>query len=519
MYKRYFPLLLLILAIKFILMIFVIFYSGIGLGPDEAQYWTWSRQLDWGYYSKPPGIAWEIGLSTYLLGNTELGVRAIPLLFGTVMPMFVYYMAKCCRLKPQTCFWAGVMMALTPLGILNSFLAITDGGMMLFWMLACIHVSSSIEKHESPNYLTLGILIALGALFKWPIYFFWLLILAVWVPFKFMKSWQIIPGLLISLIGTLPSLYWNMTHEWATFRHVAATGGAGNEYSLAQRSANVMAFLGSQLGLVSPILFILLVFAFWNMCKQRTTISKGVLFCGGIALTAIIAAIFAAMVMKIQGNWVVFAYATAFVLLSWYVFECPGEITRQKARKQWFGWGLSFSLLITGLIFTIPSIQSHDILKKIPIPYRINPFRHNIGWSELKTGLNDAGYDPSHNFLFSHTYQTTSVLSFYGDQQKPAYFFNLEGRRKNQFSFWPGMAESVKGKTGYFVAVENSIKSHEDEVNLINSLQNQLTPYFNEIHFQGTFPLFFAYGKPVKVALIFKCTGYNGELPPETSLY
>lgn len=511
---RYFPLLFLILSIKLAFMVFIILYSGIGLGPDEAQYWTWSRQIDWGYYSKPPGIAWEIGLSTYLLGNTEIGVRTIPLLLGTLMPMIVYYMAKCCRLNPRTCFWAGMMMALTPLGILNSFLAITDGGMMLFWMIACIHLTASIEKQEHPNYLILGILIALGALFKWPIYFLWVFILAAWVPFKSMKSRQVIPGLLISLMGIVPSLYWNMTHEWATFRHVAATGGAGNEYSLAQKGAHVMGFIGSQLGLLSPILFILLIIAFWNMWKQRKTISKGVLFCGGISLAAITAAIFASMVMKIQGNWVIFAYATAFVLLSWYVFEFP-----EKMRKRWFGWGLAFSVMITGLIFAIPSIQSHDTLTNFPIPYRINPFRHNIGWSQLKTALNDAGYDSNNNFIFSHTYQTTSILSFYGDQQKPAYFFNLEGRRKNQFSFWPGMAESVKGKTGYFVAVENSIKSHEDESNLVNSLKNQLTLYFNEIHFQGSFPLFFAYGKPVKVALIFKCSDYNGDVPQETFLY
>jgi len=27
---------------------------------DEAQYWFWSQNLDFGYYSKPPMIAWFI---------------------------------------------------------------------------------------------------------------------------------------------------------------------------------------------------------------------------------------------------------------------------------------------------------------------------------------------------------------------------------------------------------------------------------------------------------------------------
>ena len=39
----------------------------LNLGPDEAQYWRWGQHLDWGYYSKPPLIAWTIALSTSIL--------------------------------------------------------------------------------------------------------------------------------------------------------------------------------------------------------------------------------------------------------------------------------------------------------------------------------------------------------------------------------------------------------------------------------------------------------------------
>src|SRR5579863_4914745 len=39
------------------------------LYPDEAQYWLWSLKPDWGYYSKPPLIAWLIAGSTWLAGS------------------------------------------------------------------------------------------------------------------------------------------------------------------------------------------------------------------------------------------------------------------------------------------------------------------------------------------------------------------------------------------------------------------------------------------------------------------
>ena len=56
----------------------LILYGPVDLSGDEAQYWDWSRHLDWSYYSKGPGVAVAIRLGTALLGNTVLGVRAQP---------------------------------------------------------------------------------------------------------------------------------------------------------------------------------------------------------------------------------------------------------------------------------------------------------------------------------------------------------------------------------------------------------------------------------------------------------
>ena len=52
-----------------------LFATPLELYPDEAQYWLWSRTLDWGYYSKPPMIAWLIWGTTHVGGDTEPWVR------------------------------------------------------------------------------------------------------------------------------------------------------------------------------------------------------------------------------------------------------------------------------------------------------------------------------------------------------------------------------------------------------------------------------------------------------------
>src|SRR5258708_312450 len=41
----------------------------IDLSGDEAQYWDWSRTLDWSYYSKGPLVAYIIRASCALCGD------------------------------------------------------------------------------------------------------------------------------------------------------------------------------------------------------------------------------------------------------------------------------------------------------------------------------------------------------------------------------------------------------------------------------------------------------------------
>ena len=58
--------------------------SVLGLGNmnlhfDEAQYWLWSYHLDWGYFSKPPMIAWAIYGQRFFFGDSVLALKVLPL--------------------------------------------------------------------------------------------------------------------------------------------------------------------------------------------------------------------------------------------------------------------------------------------------------------------------------------------------------------------------------------------------------------------------------------------------------
>lgn len=498
-----------ILAIKSAVIVAIICYSGIGLGPDESQYWTWSQFLDWGYYSKPPGIAWQIWLGTKLFGNTELGVRFLSIIFGILLSLSVFWLARCCQLKPRTSFWAGVVMALTPVGILGSFLAITDGGLVLFWTLACIVIATALSKQQAPNYYLLGFIILCGALFKWPVYLFWVVVFGFWLYSRFLVSSHVLGGIAISVLGLLPSVIWNSGHEWATFRHVGTTVTGGHDAQLLK--GNFFEFLGSQIGLLSPILFILLILAFAQLVKERFKLKPGLFFCGATSLGILLLFSVLSIFQKIQGNWCSFVYPMAIVFLCWYACEWLETV--------WLKVGMAFSVILVALGLSVPYIQSHGILSQYPVPYKLNFFHHNIGWTQLQNALLNAGYQSKENFLFGDKYQTSSILSFYGLEQKRAYFLNLMGTRKNQFSFWPSLAEEQLGRTGYFVLTENSPHLEKNREEIIQRYQKLLERYFEEVHFLGLTSIFDSYGTMKKGAFIFRCVGYNGIEPNESGLY
>ncbi len=494
---HYFKLLCLVLFVKAIAMTCLIIYGSIGLVPDEAQYWTWSKALDLGYYSKPPGIAWQIWLGTQLFGDTELGIRFMSIVFSFAQSVVIFFLCSKCRLKPGTCFWSALLMAMAPMGFLGSFMAITDVGMLLFWSLACLCVVSALAALREPHPLLVGALIMGGALFKWPMYLFWIFYLVCWRSyFPYQKMTAVLNGVLVSLIALLPSVWWNWTHDWATFRHVFST----IQGAQAKAGSNFFDFIGAQAALLSPIIFAIFIISMASWMKQRKIVTPPVFFCGLVTLSCLALAISLSLFQKIQGNWAIFAYPTAFVVMGWKINQW------EKNKWLWIQGGIALSLSLIILILFVPFSP------------RLNPFKHHQGWNNLDKALAGKGYDPNKNFLFSDKYQTTSILSFYGPGQKQAYFVNLAGVRRNQFSYWPGIESEDKNKEGYFVWIENSPYLERDLKQKIDFYQTELNKYFGEVEYLGFEPLKEDDFSVVKGAIFFKCRNCQ-RLPEEINFW
>lgn len=493
---------LFLLTIKALFLGGIIVFYQIHLAPDEAQYWAWSQAIDWGYYSKPPAIAWQIALTTALFGNNELGVRFGALVIGFLLPVIIFMTAKSTGLKDKTAFWAGILTAFSPLGFFFSFAATTDGGATFFFTLALCTFAKGLKDQKGPRYLLIGLWILCGALYKWVAFVGWILIFFFLFFYPQARKKNVWIGVLISLLALLPSLYWNIFHEWATFKHVGST--------IVHKTilkGNFIDFLAAQIALLSPIYAAILFCSIISLFRRKNR-SLSSLIVAGTTTSAVGIYLGMALFKKMQPNWALYLYPIGFLVAAWWTAE------KHAKGKIWLTIGSWLSVLLTMGSLLIPLFQSKNFFS---FPYKANPFRQNMGWDKIPTALEEVGYRPNEHFLLGDKYQSASLLSFYSAEQNRAYYFNLNNQRKNQFSYWPGMEEKEVGKSGFFIVLENA--DERDLPWFQTHYEDLLSPYFEHIHYAGAFPLFTANNQPVKWAIIFRVENYNGKSPINSEKY
>jgi hypothetical protein len=176
--------------------------SGAGLQVDEAQYWYWSLDLHWGYYSKPPVIAALIAASTALFGQSVLGVKALSMLCWLVVALLVFFFtrdlmrdalrpprgaaqaaapAHAVDLPERTAFWAALLFTTTPVAGLLGMAVTTDAPLLLCWTLASWLLWRALRSGRVSAWLPLGLVLGVGLLSKYT--------LAAWLPSAVVLAW------------------------------------------------------------------------------------------------------------------------------------------------------------------------------------------------------------------------------------------------------------------------------------------------------------------------------------------
>lgn len=241
---------------------FAIAASGLDLYVDEAQYWTWSQALDWGYFSKPPMIAAVIAATTSVCGDGELCVKSGALLLYPFTTVLIWAITR--RLfDARTAFWAALVFITLPGVALSSVIISTDVPLFLCWAAALYAYLRILDTDAWAWWLAAGLACGLGLLTKYTMAIFAVSVLLHLALTPGLRRHFASPKLYVTaLVAALvfaPNLVWNAANGWPTLGHTAQISGLGGGLEDSRQGLNWKSFgdfIVGQLGILGPVLFL-----------------------------------------------------------------------------------------------------------------------------------------------------------------------------------------------------------------------------------------------------------------------
>jgi membrane-associated phospholipid phosphatase len=449
--KPYTTVLFLFLLAVSLFRIYYIQYGPLDLGPDEAHYWDWSRRLDMSYYSKGPMIAYLIYFGTSLFGDTVFGVRILAVVFSALSSVFLYMLGK--RIyDEQVGLTSALLLQIIPLFSTFGIIFTIDSPFIFFWTLSLFLFWQAVNIGKTNNppipplekegkrvfeengrstivyWLLLGVSVGFGLLTKYTMAFFYpCAFLFLWFS-KGQRKLLLTKGPAIAFVTSLvvfsPVILWNAAHDWVTFRHTA--GQIHIKEGFAISLSSFLEFLGSQFGVITPLLFVLILISVWKLRKDR---GGNFLFWFSIPVLAFF--LLKSIQAKVQANWALSGYITGIAAFS--AFYIKGFFTAGKGEKILIAAAISLAFFTT-------AVAHYPSLLRLPVA--MDPSSRLDGWKELGdevTGIYEQMSQSRPVFIFSDRYQVTSQLAFYVKGHPVTYCVNL-GRRMNQYDLWPGFS-------------------------------------------------------------------------------
>jgi 4-amino-4-deoxy-L-arabinose transferase-like glycosyltransferase len=324
------------------------------LSADEAYYWLWSGHLSLGYYDHPPAIAWLIRAGTMLFGDTPFGVRFAGVILSLPASWFVWKAAALFLKDDDRAALATLLFNLT-LMISVELLAATPDMPSVVASAAFVYFLAKVQQSGDGRWwLAAGVAAGLGLLSKYSALFLglgtllWLLVdgrQRKWLA----TVWPYL-GAVLSLAIVAPHLIWQAQHNWMTFAFQFGRVGSG-QVTLKYLGE----FLGAQLGLATPLIFLLMVIGLWRATRRGDDkLVLAVLVWTGVAYF-----LQHSLHDRVQGNWPCFLFP-ALTILAAAAFAVTG-----KARWLSFAAAPLAALL---LLFTYAQAQFGVIpLKKDPL--------------------------------------------------------------------------------------------------------------------------------------------------------
>jgi len=416
------------IAILTLARVWLLFIAPFDLGPDEAQYWSWSRDFAFGYFSKPPMLAWVIGATTAACGLGEACVRLASPFFHGFTALMLFILARN-MFDDRVGFWTGVLYVTLPGVWFSSGLITTDVPLLFFWSMALVALWCLREERALKWAVLLGLGIGLGLMSKYAMLYFIIGAgLACFVDKQTRRAVLSPYGALAGAIGVAllaPNMWWNAAHDFSTVTHTAANANWGADlFNLDE----MLDFLGGQFGIFGPFLFGALLFAlvgFVFAWRRKESIDFRLLWLASFSVPALSVGIVQSFISRANANWAATAYVAAIVLVVAWLLKSRAKplLPASFVLHNVFGLLLVCVVIWPSLITTLG---------------RSNDFKRVRGWEEIgkfvEVRANEGLGEQSFTAVMVNDRLTFGELLYYApDLEAPLTMWDDNGIPENHF--------------------------------------------------------------------------------------
>ncbi len=417
----------LILAIGLV-RILALAFNPIELHADESQYWVWSQTLDWGYFSKPPMIAWLIALMTTLFGDTDFSVRLASPVLHSITAGFILLSAR--KLwDARTGFWAALIYLTIPSMWISGAVMTTDVPALCAWSAALYALLRLRDGGGWVSAAGLGLAIGLGFLSKYVLIYFVLglgICLVIDAPTRrALLNLRGALAMLIALTLLVPNILWNAAHDFATVSHTAANANWGGDLF---HPGELLEFLAGQTGMFGPALFVVLVAILGGIVwRFRDALPESRLLAAFI-LPALLTVSVQAFISRAHANWAGAAYVAATLLVAAFLLRGPAW------RRGVLYGSIAFHTalgLFMAVVIVSPSLTEAFHLE--------NATKRVRAWTETADAISQAGLDADYSAIVFDDRNVFHQMQRYGSDANPplAMWLRYSGPVNHAEQEWP----------------------------------------------------------------------------------
>jgi 4-amino-4-deoxy-L-arabinose transferase-like glycosyltransferase len=403
----YFLRLLVWLGVILLLRLIAVYVAQIDLVMDEAQYWTWSRDLAFGYFSKPPLIAWLIRGTTEICGQSQVCIRSASPILYTLTSLVAFATARE-LFGARVGFWSAIVLITLPGVSYSSQLMTTDVPLLLMWTIVLYFWVMLVKRRSMRFAMFLGISLGIGLLTKQAMIYAVLCAACHAVVSRdardALKGGRGLVAILIALALFSPNILWNAQNGFSTAKHTGANIGWRYPYV---HPLHLLEYIGVQFGVFGPILFAVLLRAAWREIRDPTDQRKILLLAFSLPVLSLV--LVQATLSHAHGNWSATAYPSATILVTAVMLELNRRIL--------FRASLGLHLVVAAFLATAPAFA-----KQWPLFEELQFLRTTLRWQDVASAVRSQLAKAQYRSILVNTRTMAAEMLYYlRDVRLPLY--------------------------------------------------------------------------------------------------